>query len=329
MFGRVIPVGIAAVISLSAIRATADVVADWNAIMQSTLADQAPLLEARTATITQLAVFEAVNSITRRYRPYASGITAPAGASAEAAAVAAAHAVLTNYVPEKTASLDAARTASLEAIPDGRAKDDGIGVGEAAAAALIALRADDGSSPPQSHLPPSSEPGEWQLTANCPAEGGVFAHVRNMTPFGIRDGRQFRSAPPPSLRSGRYAQGYNEVKRVGAAASTKRPADRAEVAEFYRVVLGVPTWNSAVRQVAAAQGRSLTENARAFALVNMALTDGLIAVMDTKYRYTFWRPKTAIPAGDRDGNPKTQADPSFTPFIPTPCHPDYPSGHAS
>jgi hypothetical protein len=305
-----------------------DVVLEWNEIAVAALAGQNPFVETRLAAITHLAVFEAVNAVTREYRPYLGTLSAPRGASAQAAAVAAAHGVLAASLPGQRPALDAARAASLAAIPDGPAKDDGVAVGEDAAAAMIAERTGDGSETPRFHLPTSAEPGQWQLTPACPAQGGVFLHVRDVRPLGIESGGQFRAGPPPSLRSFRYTRDYAEVKRLGAAGAP-RPADRADVARFYAVVLGVATWNPAVRQVAAAQGRSLSLNARAFALLNMAIFDALIAVMDTKYAYRLWRPETAVRAGGNDGNPWTRPDPAFAPFITTPCHPSYPSAHAS
>lgn len=309
--------------------ATADPVLDWNAILLTTVSAQNPFAQARFAAITQLAVFEAVNSITTEYEPYLGTIAAPKGASPEAAAIAAAHAVLREYFPGSAATLDAARANSLAALQDGQAKNDGIAVGLAAAALMIALRGNDGSTPPQFYLPTSSDPGQWQLTASCPSAGGVFLHWRNVTPFGIESSQQFRSKPPPVLTSHRYAKSYNEVKDVGDASSTERPQHQSDVARFYAVVLAVATWNPAVNQVASAEGKSLSENAHAFALLNMAISDALVSVMETKYHYNFWRPETAIRAGDTDGNRRTTALGSFVPFITTPCFPSYPSAHAS
>jgi hypothetical protein len=307
----------------------ADVVLEWNEIMLTSLTGQSPVNEGRLAAITQVAVFEAVNAVTRDYQPYLGTIDAPRGASADAAAVAAAHAVLSHYMPERAAELDAAREKSLTSIPDGRGKDAGLVVGIAAAKAMTALRADDGSAPYEVYQPESTEPGAWQTTPGCPEDGGVFLQWRNVTPFGIRSGRQFRAEPPPRLTSWRYAVSYNEVKRVGGADSTQRPQDRADVARFYAAVLSTRVWNPVARQVAIAQGRSLAENARAFALLNIALNDSLIAVFDTKYHEVYWRPETAIRMGDADRNRATRADPEFTPFILTPCHPSYASAHAS
>jgi len=156
--------------------ARADVVLDWNAIMQSTVSGQAPFPQARFAAITQLAVFEAVNAIRKDYQPYLGTIAATADASAEAAAVAASHTVLKNYFPASAATLDAARMISLAAISDSAAKTAGIGVGESAAAAVIAARNNDGSAPPQFYVPITQNPGDWLATPGCSAAWGrVFA----------------------------------------------------------------------------------------------------------------------------------------------------------
>jgi hypothetical protein len=202
-------------------------------------------------------------------------------------------------------------------------------VGEAAAAAMIALRADDGSTPPEFYTPVSNAAGEWQVTPSCPPAGGLLLQWRNLRPFAIETTDQFRSAPPPALRSLRYALDYWEVKLVGAADSRFRPQDRADVALFYAATAPVPVWNSAASQVAAEQGSSISESARALALVNMAISDAQATVFETKYHYRFWRPETAIRAGDSDGNRFTRGDPSFMPFVLTPCFPSYGSAHGS
>ena len=311
--------------------AQADAVLDWNAIMQSTVAAQAPFPQARFAAITQLAVFEAVNATTREYKSYLSTgiISAAQGASADAAAVAAAHVVLKTYFPAAAAMLDALRASSLASIPDGSAKTAGIGVGEAAAAAVMAARNNDGSSPAAFYLPTSSKPGEWQTTAGCTAAGGAFYHWRNVKPFGLRSAAQFQLDEPPALKSARYTRDYNEVKSVGAANSTVRPQDRTDVARYYGAVSPVGVWNPVARQLSVAAGDSLSENARSFALLNMAMSDAAVATFDSKYKYTTWRPETAILMAQTDGNDATDADASFTPLIVAPCFPGYPSAHAT
>lgn len=318
----------AALLSTAAV-SSGDPVLEWNSIMMSTTATQNPILQARFAAITQVAVFEAVNAIYQDYDPYLGTIVAPRSASAHSAAVAAAHGVLKFYFPASAATLDAARSASLARIADGRAKREGITVGEAAAAALIELRTDDGSAPPQFHLPASSEPGEWQLTPSCPPAGGVLLHWSNVRPFAIETAQQFRAAPPPALRSRRYARDYQEVMRMGDINSPYRPQDRADVAKFYAATSPIAVWNEAAAQVGRQQGRSLYENARALALIDMAISDAQVSLFETKYLYRFWRPETAIRGGDADGNPLTRANPGFAPFVTTPCFPSYVSGHGA
>ncbi|HEY7307656.1 MAG TPA: vanadium-dependent haloperoxidase [Bryobacteraceae bacterium] len=306
-----------------------DVVQDWDAIMQATVSSQPPFPQARFAAITQLAVFEAVNAITRQYKPYLGTITAPHNASAEAAAVAAAYGVLSNYFPASLSTLNAAYAGSLAAIPDGPAKTAGIATGQAAAAAMIAARANDGSSPLEFFLPTSSNPGVWQLTPSCTAAGGLFFNWQNVTPFGVRSASQFFLVPPPSLKSGRYTRAYDEVKEVGDVNSTERPQDRTDVAVFYAEEVPVAIFNDAARQITTAKPRSLSENARDFALINMAISDAAVATFYNKYLYNFWRPETAIHDAGDDGNDKTTPDPNFKPLITTPCFPSYPSAHGT
>src|SRR6202163_3603512 len=289
-----------ALLVCSPIAARADVVLDWNAIAVSTLVSQgqSAFAQSRFMAITQLAVFEAVNAITGDYRPYLGTIVAPAGASADAAAVAAAYQVLKHYFPLASASLDPAYAASLAAIPDGSAKSGGIATGQAAAAQMIALRLNDGSSPPQFYAPASTDPGMWQLTPSCPAAGGVGFQWQNITPFGVPSVpgsqawiAQFAPGPPPALTSKRYARDYNEVKKVGNVSSdlNERPQDRADVARFYAASSPSFVFNLAARQVAAAQGSSLPTHARALVQLNMASNDSLVASFWMKYHYTLWR----------------------------------------
>jgi hypothetical protein len=150
-----------------------------------------------------------------------------------------------------------------------------------------------------------------------------------MEPFGMRSSDQFRLGPPPALPSNRYTRTFDEVKAVGSTTSTQRPPDRAEVARFYAAVAPVAVWNEAARQLSTAQGKTLAENARIFALINMALSDGAVATFDTKYHYAFWRPETAIHNATFDANDRTDPDAAWAPYIVTPCFPGYPSAHAT
>jgi hypothetical protein len=343
-----------AVLCLTPAVSRADVVLQWNEIAVRTLTTQSPALnaftQARFAAIVQLAVFDAVNAIAGRYEGYlgspmaptAGPIVAPVGASSEAAAIAAAHAVLVHYFPGSAVALNADRDASLALIPDGSSKANGVATGAAAAAAMIAERAADGASPLAFYLPPSPVPaGEWDITPGCPLDasgnplGGVFFNWRNVRPFGVAVPASghwtepFRPKAPPAITGRVYAKDYNEVKRVGGVGSTERPDDRATVARFYAALSPTFVFHSVARQLAAGRGQSLVKNARILALVSMATSDSLVASFEAKYHYRYWRPVTAIRAGDTDDNPKTDPDATFTPFITTPCFPSYPSNHAS
>jgi hypothetical protein len=312
--------------------ATPDVVLQWNEIAVSTGVDAGagPVPQVRFAAIAQLAVFEAVNAITGEFEPYRGGFSAPPGTSAEAAAVAAAHKVLVTNFPGKAAALDLSYQASLGGIANGKPKDDGILLGEEVALSILRLRANDGSSPAKTQVPGPAVPGEYQATASCPvgpsgAKEGTFFHWKDVTPFVIATPADFLVDPPPALDSRRYARDHLEVLTVGAASSTERPEDRTDVVRVYAAAGPAHLMNSTARQLALASPGSLTENARALALMNMAMADGFVASFFNKYTYNFWRPETALHAGDSDGNPRTPADPSFAPFITTPCYPSHPS----
>jgi PAP2 superfamily len=306
--------------------ARADAVLDWNAIAVNTAVanKQNPFAQARYAAIVQLAVFEAVNSITHKYQLYLGTIAAPADSSPDAAAIEASYQVLSTYFPASQTTLYAAWTNSMQAIPDGQAKTDGIATGDAAAAAMIALRANDGSSPAKFYTPGLPVPGAWQATPSCPVVNGVAVGIafqwQNIVPFGIRSASDFLLDPPPPLTSEEYAKAYNEVMTVGSINSTQRPPDRANVALYYAASSPTQVFNQVAEEIAVAQRRTLSENARALALINMAISDSLVASFLNKYDYTFWRPETAIHAS---GNT------NWTPFITTPCFPSYPSNHGS
>ena len=306
-----------------------DIVLEWNEIaIKRILPNGPPFTAARFMTMTQLAVFEAVNAITGKYEPYLGTVNAPEGASAEAAAVMAAYGVLNTFFP--AALLDQQRDASLAAIPDGPAKTDGIAVGSAAATAILANRMNDGSFPPIVWNPPSMDPYEWQVTPGAPCAGGagVFRHWPNVTPFGIESSSQFRSEPPPTLTSGVYAQDYNEVQAVGDVNSPNRPQDRTDVARLYGVGPGHWTWNYVLLQIASTRNDEITDTARTMALMNIAINDAYISGFESKYFYRTWRPVTAIVRGDEDGNKWTTPG-AFTPLIGTPCFPGYPSNHGT
>src|ERR1035437_4061070 len=190
--------------------AKADVVLDWNVIAVNTAVanGQNAFAQARYAAIVQLAVFESVNAITGEYHPYLGTIVAPPGACPEAAAIQAAYRVLSTYFPASASTLDAERANSLASLPYGQAKTDGIATGEAAALAMIALRANDGSSPPQFKIPGPPVPGEWQATPSCAIVNAIAVGIafqwQNITPFGVPSASEFLLDPPPALESREY-----------------------------------------------------------------------------------------------------------------------------
>jgi PAP2 superfamily len=306
----------------------ADIVTDWN-VTATTLTPAAGkngIQQSRIYAMVHAATHDALNAIERRYRPYRYDARV-FGASPEAAVAAAAHDVMVAEIPTQQSALDAAYTSSLSGIPDGSAKNMGIAVGQAAAAAILALRSADGSSAVVPYTP-GSGPGAWVPTppAFAPA---LLPGWGNVTPFTLNTGDQFRPDPPEffELTSEEFARDYNEVKSIGDANSTTRTAEQSEIARFWYE--GSPVgWNRIGRIVSTQAGLGLWENARLFALLNLALADGYIASFNTKYAYNFWRPVTAIRAGDTDGNPDTSADPAWTSYLVTPPMPDYTSAHS-
>jgi hypothetical protein len=271
------------------------------------------------------AMHDAVNSIAPKYEAYAVRVSSPADASIEAAAVQAAYGVLIRLIPAQTAVLDAARSASLSTIPDGAPKEEGLAVGEAVAGQIVALRSTDGSDVDGTYIF-GSGPGEYQRTPPTFGDPSIPAW-RFVTPFVLRRAEQFRAEGPPALDSDRWADDFNEAKRLGSVDSSARTAEQTTIA-LCDADQSLPTWNRVARTVSGQTQTGLRENARLFALLNLAIADANIACWDSKYTYRFWRPVTAIPLADTDGNEATEADAAWTPLRATPLHPEYPSAHS-
>jgi hypothetical protein len=304
----------------------ADVVTDWNlTTLQAAPAAGAPQRQQRVAAMVHAAVHDAVNSVEPRYEAYAVRVSPSGEASVEAAAVQAAYGVLIRLLPGQAALLDAARSASLSPIPDGPVKDEGLAVGDAVAARLVALRSTDGSDVDGTYTF-GSGPGEYQRTPPTFGNPAVPA-FRFVKPFVLKRGDQFRAEGPPSLDSDEWAADFNETKRLGSVDSAERTAEQTEIA-LCGAEPSLAMWNRVARGVSAQRQTGLLENARLFALLNLAMVDANIACWDSKYTYRFWRPVTAIPLADTDGNDATEADPAWAPLRPTPLHPEYPSAHA-
>jgi hypothetical protein len=289
----------------------------------------APPVASRDLAIVHASIFDAVNSINRLYQPYHVNIVADKNTSREAAALTAGFTALSSLFPAQ--NFDALKASALAAIPDGLAKTGGIALGQNVANQILTWRAGDGWNSTYNYVP-GTQPGDWQPT---PPAGAPFLLPQwpSLTCFSMSSGDQFRQTTPPALTSPDYTADFNRVKDLGAKNSLSRTADQAEIALFWADGAGTFTppghWNAIASTVAQAQKTDLVQNAHLFALLNIGLADAAICAWDMKRYYGFWRPITAIRAGDTDGNPDTLADPGWEPFIVTPPFPSYVSGHST
>jgi hypothetical protein len=306
---------------------TASVIADWNTIALTTLAGdttKAPQEAFLYLAFVHAAMYDAVVGLHPRYQPYRWRGQAPRGASATAAAAAAGHKILETFSPYAQNALDLALATSLDPIPDGTAKTDGVAFGERVAQHFIDLRAHDGRNAAIAYgkMP---APGVWRptppgfLPMAVPWLGGV-------TPLLLCDNRQFAPPPPPTLTSARYTRDFAEVKAMGAAVSADRTPDQTAVALFFSGNAAAQV-NAALRDQAAIRHLDIVDSARMFAAVDMTVLDALITTWQAKLVRGYWRPITAIQLADTDGNDATIPDPAWTPLLVTPNYPDYVSGY--
>ena len=345
---------IAAVALLGAERtlvAAGDQVSAWNELGgQAALLAGQSIPASRALAIEQIAVHDALNAIDPRYRRYVFHGRAPAGTSVDAAVATAAHDALVGAIATgvtlpgfgtlagqaaAVALLNARYAEALATIPEGPSKTNGVAIGAAAAAAILALRSTDHATDLVGYTP-GTRPGDWQPTPNpvpfdppAPADrlAAVLPGWGQVTPFVLHRGEQFEPKGPPRLSGRRYARDYNEVKEIGEQNSATRTPEQTSIARFW--FEGSPFgWSRIARVVADAQGLDLWQRARLLALVDMAMADGFIAGFRAKYDFNFWRPVTAIRAGDTDGNDDTVADLSWSTLLNTPAIPDYPSTHS-
>ncbi|MCC2662143.1 MAG: phosphatase family protein [Geminicoccaceae bacterium] len=335
--------------------ASADTVRDWNLYATNALGNpptapimpgvgQAPHVSVLQVGMVQGAVYDAVNAIDGGHQPYLPGLPPASPSDSKAAATAtAAYDVLVGLevgglpmLPQPVRDwLDPAYAESLAAIPDGPDKDGGIAAGTAAAAAMLAARADDGRFDPVT-IVDGTDPGEWRRTP--PNFGGdPGAWVGNVRPFLVPNIEMLRTDGPNALTSAAYAEDYNEVKELGSLTSTTRTADETAAAIFWQDS-GIAIWNRVFRALAGSEGLDAVGSARLLAMTNLAGADGSIGCWNDKYYWSFWRPITAIHEAGDDDNPATEADPGwlplFNPTIPvsgpplvTPGFPEHPSGH--
>ena len=340
-------IGLALVAVASPAVAQANEVTHWNQIATDTLAAFPPAAGGAPNALqvnmgmTQGSVYDAINAIEPRHRPYLLATRFNANASKEAAAATAAYSVLSNIVstvppsipfPNRAilqASLDAAYAASLAGIPDGPPKTQGIAAGTAAANAMLAARQNDGRFGPSPWVP-NYDPGHWQPLLNpdgtpildpTPWVGGVL-------PFLMQSSSQFRTDGPNALTSDAYAEDFNEVKALGSINSTSRTPEQTHIAIFWQGAPPPLAWNRVARNLIDQYAVDIGNSALLFAMLNLSAADAAINCWNDKYYWDFWRPWTAIQRADEDGNPDTDPDPSWTALLTAP-YPEHPSGHLS
>ena len=305
-----------------------DMVLTWNSHAANAIvgvAAQRPERGLIRLAMVHLAIYDAVNAIDGYpFQSYGVTPNVVSPASPEAATAAAAHDILVALFPAQQTDLDAKYLESLASIPDSPAKANGISVGQQAASGILALRAGDGRDAVVTYTP-GGGPGVWMPTPPgfLAAAAPEAAHVR---PFALKSPSQFRAEPPPELTSNKWTRDYNEVKSLGSASSTTRTAEQTDIGRFWSDQ-PILQWNRALRKISIDRRLSLSDNARFFAMLASASADAIIACWDSKYFYSFWRPVTAIRAGDTDGNQETEADSNWISLAVTPNHPEYPAAH--
>jgi hypothetical protein len=313
--------------------ASADVVTSWNSAALAAIRTNStpPPVASRALAILHVSIYDAVNGISRRHEPYLVESAVQASASEVAAASAAALRVLTTLFPAQTPQFTALYETLVQQVKDGPQKHAGLTWGGLVADQILASRANDGWNTVVM-APAGAGPGAWEPTPPAFAQY-LLPQWGRVAPFVMETSGALRPGGPPPLDSAQWAADYNEVKGLGALVGSTRTEDQSQIARFWADGAGTETppghWNHIAQEVAAAQGNTLGQNARMFALLNLALADAAICAWDAKYAFNFWRPVTAIRFGDTDSNDATDGDPLWSSFIPTPPFPDYISGHST
>jgi hypothetical protein len=321
-------------LTLMSVSSRANVVADWDAIAAATItpppgivlpvavteAEQRPIFQVDLASV-HVAIYDAVNAIDRKHEPFA--IVAKSrcdGASQEAAVVGAAYGVLKGLFPGRSVLYQNSYDNYVLSAAANPAKVRGLAVGAEVAVGVLELRKNDGRLTPATYVS-TGEPGDF-VPGPTPLVNPWLPFVK---PFAIRRASQFRAPGPPALASEKYADDLNEVQAIGSAASVTRTPDQTDLAMFYTDP--PPLYTPRNYRRFASDSQSIADNARLLALLWVSNADSLLGCFESKYHYRFWRPRTAIPRADEDGNPETTADPGWAPVLPTPNHPEYPAAH--
>ena len=312
---------------LAAAPASADTVCEWIEFSEAIARASAPPPDAprtgehdRAGTQVTLAMFEALNAIDRRYETFLGMAQGDRTASQEAAAATAAYRVLLAHYPGQKTALDDSHNVTMLGIANAGAREGGKAIGEAAAKLALAA---GGTDPAKAAVPyrPRTAAGVWTAT-QLPV---IQPYTFTFRPWVLKSWDEVRPAPPPKLTSARWAKDFAEVKAIGARASKTRTPDQSLMAK-YRIT---PSMTPSMRLIADAPGRSLVQNARMFALAEVAADDAGRANAEAKIHYNFWRPITAIRNAEEDGNAATAAEGGWEPLIATPNHPEYPCGHCT
>jgi hypothetical protein len=308
---------------------SSDVVVDWSRIVfEAAMTDDGfvSFMGPRNQAMMHIAMHDALNAIEPRFDQYAY-FGRSHGADPIAAAAKAAHDVLVAVYPAQQATLDAELATWLATVPNGSGKTKALTLGAKAAAAIVALRLNDGTNVDlfSPNYTPGTQPGDYQFVP--PYDFAFAEDLRYATPFGLKSPKQFRVPAPPALTSRIYAKSYNEVKSVGAINSTTRTTDQSNYANWWYESSEIG-WARVARVTTTSEELELWRAARMFALIHMTVYDGYVAGWDSKYHWDFWRPYTAIRAGDTDGNPSTVKDTTWHSYLETPPVPDYPSTHS-
>jgi membrane-associated phospholipid phosphatase len=310
-----------------------DVVLQWNeTVLNAIRADRtAPPLAARNLAMVHAAMYDSINAIYRMHYPYYVTIQATPDTTAEAAAAVAAHRTLVTLYPKQIALFDAALDESLERVPNGPGKVNGIRLGQQVAETILGWRSQDRATYQVAYTPLQGA-GFWRPTPPD-FRPPLLPHWSSVTCFCMKSGAQFRPAGPPPLDSAAYVASYLEVKALGSTNSNTRTPEQTDIAWFWADDTGTVTppghWNQIAQVVARDRGTSLAENARLFALLNLALADAGIASWDCKFKYNVWRPIEAIRKTDPRAPVETRGDPNWTPLLNTPPFPSYTSGHST
>ena len=320
--------------------AASDPVLEWIGVMNSTVltAGTAPNVTGRVVALVSASVFDAVNGIEPRFRPLHVRPDAPHNASQRAAAIQAAYVILMNlYGAKQGATLTSQHDASLAALAsteNPKSIAAGVAWGQSVADDIWAWKLTDGLAPTpppffgvQSIAGTPNSLGFWRPTPPANASGAT-PQLATITPWVLTRPSQFRLPPPLALNDPEYTSDLNEVREMGSLSSISRSSGQTEVALFW--ALNTPlAWDRVAAQLSAARGLSLTENAHLFAVLNISLADAITACWDSKYRYIFWRPVTAIRAGAAPGDPDAAWEPLLDSLTGTPAHPEYPSAHST